>query len=175
MRYGQRTSQIITVKIMKKTTTKTKTTENTTLVNETQLAIVTNASKTNKSINDINFIDLFDKLNKCTCKSDLVDVVNEYGIYASTKKSTNQCLTDLYIQLFDKSRILLSKKTIKLYTCNDVASEFKQFMFKPCNDGSYRKVYATVDKTVENLKLIFEFFAKNSQFWLPTENVVVTK
>lgn len=145
--------------------TKSKTTK----TNE-QIALVDNASKVNKSINDINFIDLFEKLNKCTCKSELVDTVNEFGIYTSTKKSTNNCLTDLYIQLFDKSRVLLSKKSIKLYTCNDVASEFKQWLFKPCNDGSFRKCYTTIDKTVENLKLIFEFFAKNNQFWLPTEN-----
>lgn len=151
---------------MSKTTKTTKT---------TQLALVENATKTNKSINDIDFASLFDALNKCTCKSDLVDVVNEFGIYTSTKKSTNQCLTDLYIQLFDKSRVLLSKKSIKLYTCSAVASEFKQFTFKPCNDGAYRKCYATVEKSVENLKSIFEYFSKNNQFWLPTENAVTIK
>lgn len=152
----------------------TKTTK--TVKNENkQLVLVDNASKTNKSINDIDFTTLFDELNKCKCKSELVDTINKYGIYTSTKKSTNQCVTDLYIQFFDKSRVLLSKKTIKLYTCNDVASEFKQFIFKSCNDGSYRKCYATIDKTVENLKSIFEYFAKNNQFWLPTENKVVTE
>lgn len=152
-------------------TKSTKTNEKT---NE-QLILVDNSTKINKSINDIDFATLFEQLCKCTCKSELVDTVNEYGIYTSTKKSTNNCLTDLYIQLYDKSRVLLSKKSIKLYTCSDVASNFKQFAFKPCNDGAYRKCYATVEKSVENLKLIFEFFAKNNQFWLPTENAVANK
>lgn len=151
-----------------------KTTKTTKTTNE-QLILVDNSTKINKSINDIDFTTLFDELNKCTCKSDLVDTVNKYGIYTSTKKSTNQCLTDLYIQFFDKSRVLLSKKTIKLYTCNDVASDFKNYIFKPCTDGSYRKMYATIDKTVDNLKTIFAYFAKNDQFWLSNENMVVTE
>ena len=154
--------------MVKKMTKKTTTTEK-------QLALSDNATKTNKSINDIDFTTLFDELNKCTCKSDLVDTVNKYGIYTSTKKSTNQCVTDLYIQLFDKSRVLLSKKTIKLYTCSDVASDFKNFIFKPCTDGSYRKCYATIEKSVDNLKTIFEYFAKNDNFWLSNENMVVTE
>lgn len=147
---------------MSKTTTKTTKTIATT---ETQL-ILNNVSKTNKSINDIDFIMLFDDLNKCTCKSDLVDTINNYGIYTSTKKSNNQCLTDLYIQLFDKSRILIGKKSIKFYTTVDIANVFNEFTFKKCDDGSYRKMYTTIDKTVDNLKLILSYFANNNAFWL---------
>lgn len=128
-------------------------------------------SKTKSNTNKVNatatatanvISSIFDEITTATCKRDLVDTMNKYGYRTNTTPTTTLNKNDLYFQLFDKSRILVTSKSLKLYTSNDIANEIstdnKTFVFDNVNDGSYRTKRATVHRTVDNFKYIFEWF-----------------
>ena len=148
---------------MKKTTKNEIVTVNNATV-ETNATVATNATKTNETI---NFETLYNQLIDCKTKCELVNVMLSHGLYTSTTPTTTPNVNDLYIQFNEKSRLLIGKKTLKVYT-NDVhAIELAKttgFIFDKVNDGSYRTKRATVQKTVDNFKTIFSYFEKINGF-----------
>lgn len=123
----------------------------------------TNATKTNQSV---DFTALYDALNNAKTKNALITAMYANGYYTSTKPTTTANTNDLYIQFIDKSRLLFSKRTIKLYTCESIASSkyFKSIgTHKPTNDGSYRKVIVSVENTLDNFNKLFQYFALSNK------------
>ena len=142
---------------MKKTTKN----EIVTVNNET---VETNAAKTNSTI---NFETLYNQLVDCKTKCELVTVMLSHGLYTSTTPTTTPNVNDLYIQFNEKSRLLIGKKTLKVYTNDAHSIELSKntgFIFDKVNDGSYRTKRATVQKTVDNFKTIFSYFEKINGF-----------
>lgn len=141
----------------------TKTTKNE-LVTVNNATVATNATKTNETI---NFETLYNQLIDCKTKCELVTVMLSHGLYTSTTPTTTPNVNDLYIQFNEKSRLLIGKKTLKVYT-NDVhaieLAKTNGFIFDKVNDGSYRTKRATVQKTVDNFKTIFSYFEKINGF-----------
>lgn len=113
----------------------------------------TNATKTN-----VNYQSLYDELNKCGSKYELVATMLKHGYYTSTTPTQTKNLNDLYIQFTDKSRLLITKKSLKLYTSDEHATKFNGLQFDRVNDGSYRVKRATVQNTIENFEMIFNYF-----------------
>ena len=125
----------------------------------------TNATKTNVTI---NYETLYNELIECKTKCELVTTMLQYGLYTSTKPTTTANANDLYIQFNEKSRLLISKKSLKVYTNNDNANAINaidnNFIFDSVNDGSYRVKRATVVKTIENFTKIFKYFESINAF-----------
>lgn len=111
-----------------------------------------NATKTNA-----NYTDLYTDLLKCGSKFELVATMIKHGYYTTTQPTTTKNVNDLYIQFNDKSRLLIGKKSLKLYTNDEHAKQFN-LQFDKVNDGSYRVKRATVANTIENFTLIFNHF-----------------
>lgn len=125
----------------------------------------TNATKTNVTI---NYETLYNELVECKTKCELVTTMLQYGLYTSTKPTTTANANDLYIQFNEKSRVLISKKSLKVYTNNDHSNAINaidnNFIFDSVNDGSYRVKRATVSKTIENFTTIFKYFESINAF-----------
>ena len=118
-----------------------------------------NATKTNITFSfDIDA--LYTELCDCTTKHQLVDAMNSYGLRTTTQPTDTPNKNDLYIQFNDKSRLLIGAKTLKLYTSESIATDdyFKSMHFDKVNDGSYRVARATVLKSVDAFKTIFNYF-----------------
>lgn len=127
-----------------------------------------NATANNDKKNEFLSIDkiekLFDELTTAQTKLELVNALNRYGLRTTTIPTTTPNKNDLYIQLFDKSRILFSAKSMKVYTNETHATALNEkfeYVFDKVNDGSYRTRRTTINKTVENFKQLFEYFASN--------------
>ena len=125
----------------------------------------TNNEKSNVTI---NYETLYNDLVECKTKCELVTTMLQYGLYTSTKPTTTANANDLYIQFNEKSRLLISKKSLKVYTNNDNATAINaidnNFIFDSVNDGSYRVKRATVSKTIENFTEIFKYFESINAF-----------
>ena len=125
----------------------------------------TNNEKTNATI---NYETLYNELVECKTKCELVTTMLQYGLYTSTKPTTTANANDLYIQFNEKSRLLISKKSLKVYTNNDHSTAINaidnNFIFDSVNDGSYRVKRATVAKTIENFTTIFKYFESINAF-----------
>ena len=125
----------------------------------------TNNEKTNVTI---NYETLYNELVECKTKCELVTTMLQYGLYTSTKPTTTANANDLYIQFNEKSRLLISKKSLKVYTNNDHSTAINaidnNFIFDSVNDGSYRVKRATVAKTIENFTTIFKYFESINAF-----------
>ena len=67
----------------------------------------------NCSLVNIDFQSFIDDVKTVTNKMQLVAVANKYGIYTTTKPTATKQLNDLYIQLFDGSRIKFNHSTKK--------------------------------------------------------------
>ena len=153
-----------------KTTTKTTTKTN----NEPK----TNATKNNSAFDYDKF---FKSYIECHTKHDIVSVCTTNGIYTTTKPTDTNNMNDLYIQLFDKSRIKLNKTSLQVYTCNDISIELeKLFDCKSdlVSDGSYRTNRLTLSKTVDTIKSLFEYFSTKTLLYtsqIPTKTVTTTK
>lgn len=121
----------------------------------------------------LKYDELLSELNSATCKYDLVNICNSHNIYTTTQPKLTKNSNDLYIQFFDKSRLLVSKTKLKVLTCEKFANELtaidSQFKFDTTDDGSYRIVYASVAKNVDNLKTILDFFATKPMFFAKIE------
>ena len=143
--------------------------KSTTNANATKKTATTNATATNTILSVEKINALYSELIVCKTKHALVDTLNKYGLRTTTIPTDTPNVNDLYIQLCDKSRVLFSAKSLKIYTCNDHAKRIdkvfgvdeKHSMFDNVNDGSYRVKRATVAKTVDNFKTVFEYFAQN--------------
>jgi hypothetical protein len=118
----------------------------------------TNATKTNANKVNTNYTSLYNELLQCTSKYELVATMLKHGYYTSTTPTQTKNLNDLYIQFTDKSRLLIGKKSLKLYTNDEHAKQFNNLQFDKVNDGSYRVKRATVANTIENFTLIFNHF-----------------
>lgn len=147
---------------MKKQSTKTNATATATTVataTNATATVATNATKTN----DV-YAKLYAKMVVAKCKLDLVNACNMVGIRTNTTPTTTPNKNDLYFQLFDKSRVLITSKSLKVYTNNDHATAlhtaYNDFEFDDVNDGSYRTKRATVKNTVENFTKIMSYFEK---------------
>ena len=121
----------------------------------------TNATKTNKSL---DFTALYNDLITCKSKYELVATMMKHGYYTTTTPTTTPNTNDLYIQFNDKSRLLIGKKSLKLYTNQsmidgDTTKTLSQLTFDDVNDGSYRKLRATVTNTVDMFNKLFSVFA----------------
>ena len=131
----------------------------------TKKTTTTNATKTNATI---NYETLYNELVECKTKCELVTTMLQYGLYTSTKPTTTANANDLYIQFNEKSRVLISKKSLKVYTNNDHSTAINaidnNFIFDSVNDGSYRVKRATVAKTIENFTTIFKYFESINAF-----------
>jgi hypothetical protein len=105
---------------------------------------------------------IYNEFTTAKCKLDLVNTLNKYGIRTNTTPTTTQNLNDLYVQMYDKSRVLITKKSLKVYTNNEHATAihtaYNDFEFDNVNDGSYRTQRATVKNTVENFIKIMRYF-----------------
>lgn len=129
--------------------------------------IVENATATTATA-FTQYKSIYDDLCKCTTKKQLVDTMNKYGLRTTTKPTTTPNINDLYIQFIDKSRLLITKKSLKLYTNESRMTEFDCGMvFDTVNDGSYRNRRATVNNTVETFKSIFSVFMNDTDNYLP--------
>lgn len=131
-----------------------------------EVATATNTTKINSSI---DFTALHTALMKCNTKKQLVDTMNMFGLRTTTLPTTTPNKNDLYVQFIDKSRVLFGVRTLKLYTNDDTAKSFSDWYFDGVNDGSYRTHRATVPNTVDNFKLILQYFLQNNDNWLVTE------
>lgn len=137
------------------TATTTTTTENTT----TTATETINNEKTNVVFTE--YKSLYNDLCKCNTKHGLVDTINKYGLRTTTQPTDTINKNDLYIQFAsEKSRILITTRSLKLYTCDTIASDdyFSDMKFDIVNDGSYRTKRCTVSNTVDNFKKFFEYF-----------------
>lgn len=107
-----------------------------------------------------DYSTMYEELKGATCKRDLVDTMNAYGYRTTTIPTTTPNKNDLYIQFADKSRLLITSKSLKVYTCSENAEAMadKEFYFDPVNDGSYRTKRATVSNNLENFTKIFSYF-----------------
>lgn len=146
--------------------------ENTTNKNN-ELSVITKSTKVAKSNskkvnNVVNFEKLYSELIECKTKCELVNTMLKYNLYTSTKPTTTNNINDLYIQFNEKSRLLISKKSLKVYTNNENANKISKlhndFIFDNCVDGSYRTKRATVSKTIENFISIMNYFNSISAF-----------
>ena len=140
---------------MKKQNTTLATVNQVTKEEKTMKKLTTNATKTNSTYSAI-----YEEFKTATCKKDLVDSLNRHGIRTNTTPTETKNKNDLYVQFYDKSRLLITSKSLKVYTneehANGLAS--KEFYFDPVNDGSYRVKRATVPNTVENFERILSYF-----------------
>ena len=136
-----------------------------------------NATKTNATFDYEKF---FNSYIECHTKHDIVSVCTTNGIYTTTKPTDTNNMNDLYIQLFDKSRIKLNKTSLQVYTCNDISIELeKLFSCKSdlVSDGSYRTNRLTLSKTVDTIKSLFEYFSTKTLLYIsqiPTKTVTTT-
>lgn len=138
--------------------------------------VTTIAPVENSSLVNIDFQSFIDDVKTVTNKMQLVAVANKYGVYTTTKPTATKQLNDLYIQLFDGSRIKFNHSTkngvssISVYTTkkygDDIHNIDNTFVFDTVNDGKYRVSRATVPCTVDTLKTVFEFFAKLPIFYI---------
>lgn len=125
--------------------------------------VVANEAKQNVAI---DFSKLYEELLVCKTKQELVSTMLGHGLYTSTTPTTTPNANDLYIQFNEKSRLLIGKKTFKVYT-NEVhaaALSNEVFQFDKVNDGSYRTKRATVSRTLENFQRVFEYFGSINAF-----------
>ena len=132
----------------------------------------------NSSLVNIDFQSFIDDVKVVTNKMQLVAVANKYGIYTTTKPTATKQLNDLYMQLFDGSRIKFNHSTkngvssISVYTTkkygDDIHTLDNSFVFDTVNDGKYRVSRATVPCTTDTLKTVFEFFSKLPMFYIST-------
>lgn len=130
----------------------------------------------NNELVNIDFQSFIDDVKTVENKMQLVAVANKYGIYTTTKPTATKQLNDLYIQLFDGSRIKFNHSTkngissISVYTTkkysDDIHTLDNAFVFDNVNDGKYRVSRATVPCTTGTLKTVFEFFAKLPMFFI---------
>lgn len=120
---------------------------------KTNATKTTNANKVNE-----NYTSLYNELLQCTSKYELVATMLKHGYYTSTTPTQTKNLNDLYIQFNDKSRLLITKKSLKLYTNDETATKLNGLQFDRVNDGSYRTKRATIANTIENFTLIFNHF-----------------
>ena len=123
----------------------------------------TNNTKTNVTV---DFTALYTAVNTAKTKNSLITAWLSNGYYTTTKPTTTANTNDLYIQLSDKSRLLFTKKYIKLYTSESIANGkyFKSIgKHTDTNDGSYRKVIISVDNTIENFTKLFSYFAQSNK------------
>ena len=130
----------------------------------------------NNELVNIDFQSFLDDVKTVTNKMQLVAVANKYGVYTTTKPTATKQLNDLYIQLFDGSRIKFNHSTkngvssISVYTTkkygDDIHALDNVFVFDNVNDGKYRTCRATVPCTTDTLKTVFEFFAKLPMFFI---------
>lgn len=144
-----------------------------TVETETETATVETATVENRTFTD--FENLYNDLCGCDTKHKLVDTMNMYGLRTTTQPTDTPNKNDLYIQFFDKSRVLIGAKSLKLYTCDTIATAtyFDGFVFDKVNDGSYRTNRATVSKSVENFTKILRYFTETidgcENSFLPTK------
>lgn len=115
------------------------------------------------------YAELHSALNTCETKAQLVNTMLSFGLYTNTTPTTTPNKNDLYIQFADKSRLLITAKSLKVYTCEAVASELKVGEYDLVNDGSYRVRRATVKNTVENFQAIVSYFLTDSRNFLPEQ------
>lgn len=130
----------------------------------------------NSSLRNIDFTSFIEDVKSVETKMQLVGVANKYGIYTTTKPTATKQLNDLYMQLFDGSRIKFNHSTkngvssISIYTTKkygeDIHKADESFVFDTVNDGKYRTSRATVPCTVDTLKTIFAFFSKLPMFYI---------
>ena len=130
----------------------------------------------NSSLHNIDFASFIEDVKLVETKMQLVGVANKYGIYTTTKPTATKQLNDLYIQLFDGSRIKFNHSTksgvssISIYTTQkygeDMHKENNSFIFDKVNDGKYRVSRATVPCTIDTLKTVFGFFSKLPMFYI---------
>lgn len=130
----------------------------------------------NNELVNIDFQSFIDDVKVVTNKMQLVAVANKYGVYTTTKPTATKQLNDLYMQLFDGSRIKFNHSTkngvssISVYTTkkygDDIHALDNTFVFDTVNDGKYRVSRATVPCTTDTLKTVFEFFAKLPMFFI---------
>ena len=158
----------VSIKVMKKIENTSK--NNETVKNELSVTKPTKVVKSNsKKINtNVNFEKLYTELIECKTKCELVNTMLKYNLYTSTKPTTTQNINDLYIQFNEKSRLLISKKSLKVYTNNEHSIKINKlhndFIFDNCVDGSYRTKRATVPKTIENFINIMNYFNSINAF-----------
>ena len=133
------------------------------------MAKKSNTTKTNVTIETKfeKYNELYDALLKCETKKQLVDTMNMYGLRTTTTPTTTPNKNDLYIQFIDKSRVLFTTKSLKLYTNDDTATKFNDMVFDKVNDGSYRTKRATVSNTIENFIKLFSYFLTDDNNYLP--------
>jgi len=144
------------------TTNTTKATK-TTKAQETKEKKVMKTTKTNATKTNNNYSKIYDEFKNATCKKDLVDTLNRYGIRTNTTPTTTPNKNDLYVQFNDKSRLLITTKSLKVYTNDEHATKLADntFYFDNVSDGSYRTKRATVSNTLENFTKIFTYFEQS--------------
>lgn len=130
----------------------------------------------NSTLHNIDFASFIEDVKLVENKMQLVGVANKYGIYTTTKPTATKQLNDLYMQLFDGSRIKFNHSTkngvssISIYTTkkygDDIHALDNAFVFDTVNDGKYRVSRATVPCTTDTLKIVFEFFARLPMFFI---------
>lgn len=125
--------------------------------------VVANSEKVNSKV---DYSKLYEELIVCKTKQELVTTMLGHGLYTSTKPTTTANLNDLYIQFNEKSRVLITSKSLKVYTSVDHANALSNevFQFDNVNDGSYRTRRATVARNVENFIAIFKYFGSINAF-----------
>ena len=114
------------------------------------------------------YTEIYNALSACKTKKDLVDTMNRFGLRTTTQPTTTPNINDLYIQFIDKSRLLITGKSLKLYTNEARVNDFTGLQFDIVNDGAFRNRRATVHKSVEMFTAIFEVFMSNPDNYLPT-------
>lgn len=132
----------------------------------------------NNELINIDFACFIDDVKTVENKMQLVAIANKYGVYTTTKPTATKQLNDLYMQLFDGSRIKFNHSTkngvssISIYTTkkygDDIHNIDNTFVFDDVNDGKYRTCRATVPCTTDTLKTVFEFFSKLPMFYIGT-------
>lgn len=129
-----------------------------------------NATVNNETkVNDNAFInDLYNDLNKCTCKLDMVNAYKKVGIECVTSPTTTPNTTDLYAQFNrvncgDLSRIRIKKSVIDAFftdKVNDVIETDKKFISVSVNDGGKRNHKITMKNTFDNFEYIINVYRK---------------
>ena len=155
---------------------KTNKTKNKKVITE-NVTLIENETKNNETFDYDKF---FNSYIECHTKHDIVSVCTTNGIYTTTKPTDTNNMNDLYIQLFDKSRIKLNKTSLQVYTCTDISVELET-LFKcksdVVNDGTYRTHRLTLSKTVDTVKSLFDYFSTKTLLYtsqIPTKTVTTT-
>lgn len=154
---NETTNKTNATKTTKKVTTKKVTTEKITPVeNETKLNVKFDVEK------------FFKSYIECNTKHEIVNLCQSVGIYTTTKPTDTPNKNDLYVQLFDQSRLKLNNKSIQVWCNDDTAVELEK-VFECKSDivhDNARTKRLTLSKTTETLEKVFDWFSKHTLLYV---------